>query len=89
MNFVECKLLVVFRKMHDLIQIRKLCHNNVNVFILHACCFLNNYVINFKVFYYDNIDIDQNVNDKTNVVFKNNFDDLNFKNLKNFSIIFQ
>ena len=75
--------------MHDLIQIRRLCHNNVNVFILRVCCLLNNYVIDFKIFYYDDIDINQSANDKTNVVFKNNFDDLNFKNLKNLSIIFQ
>ena len=74
--------------MHDLIQLRKLCHNNVNVFIFRACCLLNNYMINFEILSCDNIDIDQNADDKTNVFFKNKFNDLNFKNLKDLSIIF-
>ena len=87
LNFVKCKLLVVFRKMHDLIQLRRLCHNNINVFILRACYFLNNCIIDFEIFYCDNININQNANDKTNVFLENNFNDLSFKNLKNLSII--
>ena len=87
LNFIRCKLLVVSRKMHDMIQLRRLCDSNVNVLILRACCLLNNYVIDSEVFHDDDIDIHQNASDKADVVFKNSLDDLSFENLKSLSII--